>query len=58
VIRIDASERVNYEDEHPSESSLTGFDGFDHVIENNATEKDFREKIDFMFPLFMDNTNA
>jgi hypothetical protein len=52
VIRIDASVRLGSDDTHPSESSLSSYDGFDHTIDNNGTEQQFKERIKQYFSDF------
>lgn len=42
VIRIDASERLDHEDDHASETALDEYEGFDHVIDNNGTLDEFK----------------
>ena len=43
VIRIDASERLDHDDDHASETALDGYDGFDRTIRNNGTLAEFKD---------------
>jgi len=43
VIRIDASERLDNDDDHASETALDGYDGFDRTIRNNGTLAEFKD---------------
>jgi hypothetical protein len=43
VIRIDASERLDSDDDHASETALDGYEGFDRTIRNNVTLAEFKE---------------
>ena len=45
VVRIDASERLESDDDHASETALDDYDGFDYVIDNNGTLPEFRMTI-------------
>lgn len=50
VVRIDASERLDSNDTHASETALDDYEGFDYVVDNNGTIGDFGDNIhDFMY---------
>jgi len=44
VIRIDASERLDQDDSHASETALDGYDGFDRIVANNGSLADFKQR--------------
>jgi hypothetical protein len=44
VIRIDASERLDHEDDHASETALDDFEGYVRVVENNGSLDEFKRK--------------
>lgn len=44
VIRIDASERLDHDDSHASETALDGYDGFDLTVTNNGSLADFKRR--------------
>jgi hypothetical protein len=44
VIRIDASERLDHDDSHASETALDGYDGFDRTVANNGSLADFKQR--------------
>jgi hypothetical protein len=54
VIRIDASERLDHEDDHASETALDGYHGFDHVVKNNGTLKEFKKASSELIDLYED----
>jgi len=45
VIRIDASERLSNDDEHASETALDEYNGYDYIIPNNGTIREFYDSI-------------
>jgi hypothetical protein len=44
VIRIDASERLDHDDSHASETALDGYGGFDLTVANNGSLTDFKRR--------------